>query len=169
MENKNNNFSFILVGIIIFLIITLIGTYFYAPVIARNHAHDHLAMHKNMETEMGSNIAEHREMYLAHKNLMVSNQLLDGKYKCCLETPCNYCLEKTPKHGEGASCSCLEDVMNGLHPCGECIGEILEGHGNKYIAAYFATAIAEEVGITHLPTLQQIIFEKYGVPVEDQI
>jgi hypothetical protein len=49
------------------------------------------------------------------------------------------------------------------------MGEILEGHGNRFIAKYFATAIAEEVGTQHLDTIKQIISEKYDVSVEEQI
>ncbi|MFQ6020653.1 MAG: hypothetical protein ACE5J4_01370 [Candidatus Aenigmatarchaeota archaeon] len=90
-------------------------------------------------------------------------------YRCCLENPCYYCIYKTPKHGEGASCACMDDVLAGVHPCGECIGEILEGHGLKSLAPYFAKSIAEEVGEQHLDHLKQIIEEKYGVPVEDQM
>lgn len=59
--------------------------------------------------------------------------------------------------------------MNGVHPCGECIGEILEGHGNPYLAEYFARAIAEKVGEQHIGTLREIISEKYGIAVEDQL
>ncbi len=92
---------------------------------------------------------------------------MNGDYACCLEKPCTYCIEKSPKHGEGATCTCLEDIMNGVHPCGECIGEILEGHGNLFIAKYFATAIAEETGEEE--AIQRIIKEKYGVPVGEQI
>jgi len=88
-------------------------------------------------------------------------------YACCLKKPCTYCIEKTPGHGEGAACDCLSDVMNGRHPCGECIGEILEGHGNKFIAQYFATAVAEETG--ELAAIQKIVEDKYGVPVSEQI
>jgi len=93
----------------------------------------------------------------------------EGKYRCCLEKPCIYCIIKTPGHGEGAECSCLEDVVNGVHPCGECIGEIMEGHGNKYLASYFASAIAEKMGPEHLPALKQMMLEKYGVPIEEQV
>ncbi len=90
-------------------------------------------------------------------------------YRCCLQKACTYCIEKSPKHGEGASCDCLADILNGVHPCGECIGEILEGNGNQMIAKYFATSIAEEVGKNHLNELQIIIQEKYGVLIEEQI
>lgn len=109
-----------------------------------------------------------RENHISLKNSIIGELITQGKYKCCLEKPCAYCIEKTPGHGEGATCNCLEDIVNGRHPCGECIGEILEGHGNPYLAEYFARAIAEEVGEEHLPTLKKIIAEKYDVPVKEQ-
>jgi len=56
-----------------------------------------------------------------------------------------------------------------VHPCGECIGEILEGHGNPYLAEYFAAAIAEEVGEQHLEILKQIISEEYDISIEDHV
>ncbi len=108
-----------------------------------------------------------REKFLDLKYEIQKSLLVQGKYSCCLEKPCTYCIEKTPGHGEGAICNCLEDVVNGVHPCGECIGEILEGHGNPYLAEYFAEAIAEETG--EKEAIQKIIEEKYGLPVEDQI
>jgi hypothetical protein len=59
--------------------------------------------------------------------------------------------------------------MNGVHPCGECIGEILEGHGNRFIAKYFAKSIAEEVGEQYLDVIKQIISEKYNISIEEQV
>ncbi|MFH1650058.1 MAG: hypothetical protein ABIA93_05910 [Candidatus Woesearchaeota archaeon] len=109
-----------------------------------------------------------RENYLEMRDGIVKDLLPQSMYRCCLETPCTYCIEKTPGHGEGATCDCLNDLVNGRHPCGECIGEILEGHGNKYLSEYFAKAIAEEVGESHLQELKLIIHEKYGIPVEEQ-
>jgi len=108
------------------------------------------------------NMDEERESFISLKNDIRGELLNDGKYRCCLKNPCTYCIEKTPGHGEGASCDCLSDIVNGKHPCGECIGEILEGHGNPYLSEYFAKAIAEKVGMEHLDTLQEIIDEKYG-------
>lgn len=112
-------------------------------------------------------MSEKRENFISMKEEIHHEMLMDGKYACCLEKPCTYCIEKTPGHGEGAECNCLGDVMNGVHPCGECMGEILEGHGNKFLAPYFATAIAEKTG--QLEAIQLIIEEKYGVAVEEQI
>lgn len=116
--------------------------------------------------ESAHSVDEHKSEFIAHKQMIVGELMAKGKYRCCLEKPCTYCIEKTPKHGEGAECSCLEDIVNGRHPCGECIGEILEGHGNPYLVDYFAPAIAEEVGEEHLETLNSIINEKYGLEVK---
>lgn len=110
-----------------------------------------------------------REMFIGMKEQMIGEMIVHEDYKCCLEKPCTYCIEKTPGHGEGATCKCLEDVMNGVHPCGECIGEILEGHGIRFIAKYFATAITEEVGAEYINTIKQIIASKYNISVEEQI
>ncbi len=121
-----------------------------------------------MPTMKHKDMAHQREDFIALKNNIISSQLPHTNYRCCLEKPCTYCIEKTPGHGEGATCDCLRDVVNGKHPCGECIGEILEGHGNPYLAEYFATAIADEVGEQHRAVLQQIIEEKYNFPIEDQ-
>lgn len=123
---------------------------------------EHAQMH-----ELG--MGDEREMFVSMKNQIIGENLADGKYKCCLEKPCVYCIEKTPGHGEGSTCTCLEDVMNGRHPCGECIGEILEGHGNRFLSKYFASAIAEEVGEEHKSTIKQIISEKYNMSIEEQI
>ena len=112
---------------------------------------------------------EHRDHYLGHRDQMVGHMINGGEYQCCLEKPCTYCLEKTPGHGEGASCHCLSDLVEGEHPCGECIGEILEGHGNQYLTKYFARSIAEEVGEQHIDTLRSIVEEKYNYPVEKQL
>lgn len=114
--------------------------------------------------EMG----DHRISFLQHRDGMIDEMRESGEYQCCLENACTYCIEKTPGHGEGATCSCLEDVVNGRHPCGECIGEILEGHGNPYLSEYFASAVAEEVGMAYLPTMKQIISDKYGISISDQ-
>jgi hypothetical protein len=111
---------------------------------------------------------ERRVNFLEYRNAMRGEMLNHGNYACCLETPCTYCIEKTPGHGEGATCTCLDDVMNGRHPCGECIGEIMEGYGNKFLAKYFASAIAEEVGEEHLETMKLIMADKYSISVEEQ-
>lgn len=92
-----------------------------------------------------------------------SELISHGKYKCCIEKPCNYCLIKYQE------CDCMDEVVNGESPCGECIGEILEGEGNPYLAEYFARSIAKEIGSKYLEMLKQIIFEKYGKPVEEQL
>jgi hypothetical protein len=117
--------------------------------------------------EYSKDIETAREEFISMKEAIQEEMRHDGMYMCCLEDPCVYCIEKSPGHGEGASCLCLEDVMNGVHPCGECIGEILEGHGNPLIAEYFAKAIAEKTG--QEDAIKEIIYEKYGIPVEDQL
>jgi hypothetical protein len=109
---------------------------------------------------------EKRDHFISMKNSIQEDLMPQHNYRCCLEKPCTYCIEKTPGHGEGAECDCLSDVVNGVHPCGECIGEILEGHGNPYLAEYFAKAIAEKTG--QEGALKKIIEEKYGIPVEEQ-
>ena len=114
-------------------------------------------------------VDDKRTQFISLKDSIMGQMLSEEKYRCCLEKPCIYCIIKTPKHGEGAECSCLEDIVNGVHPCGECIGEIMEGHGNKYLASYFATAIAEEMGPEHLPALKQMMLEKYSIPIEEQV
>lgn len=101
---------------------------------------------------------------------IISYHKANGDYKCCLAKPCTYCLNsKSASHGEGTTCDCLTDVIESRHPCGECIGEILEGNGSKYLTKYFASSIAEEVGQEHLPTLKSIISQKYGIDPEEQI
>ena len=117
----------------------------------------------------GMGMEEMRDHFISQKGDMQKEMLASSDYRCCLEKPCTYCIEKTPGHGEGATCSCLEDVVEGRHPCGECIGEILEGHGNKFLAKYFARSIAEEVGEEYLETIKQIVTQKYEITVEDQI
>jgi hypothetical protein len=119
-------------------------------------------------TDMEMDIDEKRDRFITLKEDIQDEMKNNHQYRCCLEKPCTYCIEKTPGHGEGAVCDCLSDVVNGVHPCGECIGEILEGHGNSYLAEYFAAAIAEKVGEEHIRTLKQIISEKYEISAEEQ-
>lgn len=119
-------------------------------------------------THIGMDMDHKRDHFIELKNVIQEEQRPMHKYRCCLTDACTYCIEKTPGHGEGAVCDCLSDIMDGVHPCGECIGEILEGHGNPYLAEYFAAAIAEKVGMQHLPTLKKIISEKYDISIEDQ-
>lgn len=145
----------------IILIILLAGSFFIGSIAMSVGSHD-----RAMED---MNIDQHRMAFLQHKDAIIQDLIHKGDYACCLKKPCMYCIEKTPGHGEGAACRCLDDIMNGRHPCGECIGEILEGHGNPYIAKYFATAIAQEVGERHLDALKEIIESKYNVPMQEQI
>ncbi len=114
-------------------------------------------------------IEEQRKTFIETKNSIIGELIMDGKYACCLSKPCMYCIEKTPGHGEGATCNCLEDVVTGKHPCGECIGEIMEGHGNPFLAKFFARAIAEEVGEEYHEALKEMIKDKYDISVEEQM
>ncbi len=157
MNNKSKLITFVIIGLVIFLI----GTYLS---IDRVSSPSHLSE----VTITMENMDEHRTDLLSHRDRMVEEMREDGNYRCCLRKACSYCIEKTPGHGVGATCDCLADIVEGKHPCGECIGEILEGHGNKYLAEYFAVAIAEEVGEKYTDTLREIIFDKYGVNVENQ-
>lgn len=124
--------------------------------------------HHNMDNISMDNMSEHRTELLAHRDGMMDHMKDSGNYRCCLEKPCSYCIEKTPGHGEGATCDCLADIIAGKHPCGECIGEILEGHGNKYLSEYFAAAISEEVGEKYIDIFREIISSKYDITIEDQ-
>ena len=150
-------------SIIIILPIVLLG-FIFGRYWGVANMHDHHMQEHNHMSEMGD-----RDTFVEMKNHMIGEMIAGEDYKCCLEKPCMYCIEKSPGHGEGATCKCLEDIMNGVHPCGECIGEILEGHGNRFIAKYFASAIAEEVGAEHLDTLKLIVANKYSVSVDEQI
>jgi len=149
---KKGVLYWILGSVIFVLVLSNILLFFYLP--SLNHS--------TMDME------EKRDHFVSLKNNMQLELVEDREYKCCLMKPCTYCIEKTPGHGEGASCNCLKDIVEGVHPCGECIGEILEGHGNPNLAKYFANAIAEKVGEEHIQTLKEIIEEKYDVPIDKQ-
>ena len=107
--------------------------------------------------------------FVSDRNAIISEQIMQGNYACCMEKPCTSCIALTPYHGEGSSCSCLEDVVTGQAPCGECVGGILAGRGNKYLAKYFAQSIAEGVGEQHLNTLKQIISAEYNITIDEQV
>ena len=112
------------------------------------------------------NMALKRSKFISLKGEITEEMLMHEHYSCCLAKPCTSCIA-TSYHGEGASCSCLDDVMNGRHPCGECIGGILAGRGNPLIAEYFAEAISEKTG--HKEAIMQIIEEKYNISVSKQV
>ncbi len=114
-------------------------------------------------------IDEKRLEFISEKNAIIAEMQEKGMYRCCLEKSCMYCIEKTPGHGEGAACTCAQDILDGKHPCGECIGEIMEGHGEIELAPYFAKAIAHKVGEQHLDHLKSIIADMYEISVEDQV
>ncbi len=115
------------------------------------------------------NIDEKRLEFISEKNAIIAEMQEKGMYRCCLEKPCMYCIEKTPGHGEGAACTCTQDILDGKHPCGECIGEIMEGHGEVELAPYFAKAIAHKVGDQHTEHLKEIIADMYDITVEEQV
>jgi hypothetical protein len=116
----------------------------------------------------GKSVEDKRLIWLNLSDNIRGEMANKGKFSCCLEHPCFYCIYKTPKHGEGAACECAKEVLAGKHPCGECIGEIMEGHGDPVLAPYFAAAIAEEVGSQHKDELKKIISEKYNISLEAQ-
>jgi len=113
--------------------------------------------------------AKYNKEVIVEKNEGVKKLLAEGRYKCCILKPCSYCFSDPEHQDEDLVCDCLEDLMNGKSPCGECLGEILEGNGNPLIAEYFAVAIAEKLGEQYTEMLKQIIFEKYDIPVKKQL
>lgn len=144
--------SSLILGLVLVLIAGLFIGYFIKPSAPLK---DHLAMIKKMS------INEQREAWMDIADNIRGKLAMEGKYDCCLKEPCWYCIQKTPKHGEGAECTCRQDVLRGKHPCGECIGEILEGHGLRELKPYYAKALAEEVGSQHEAHLQEIIDNLY--------
>ena len=109
------------------------------------------------------NNSDLRVTLAAEQKTEIRRLISDGKYRCCLENPCSRCFLEDSEHGDGTACDCLDEVIGGEAPCGECIGEILEGEGNKYLKEYFPEAIAEKIGEEYLDVLESIIDEKYGV------
>ncbi len=126
------------------------------------------AMPSAEKTFAEKSIDEKRLEFISEKDAIITEMKEKGMYRCCLEKPCMYCIEKTPGHGEGAACTCAQDVLDGVHPCGECIGEILEGHGDPNLAQYFAKSIAHKVGEQHQEHLKGIIADMYDISVEEQ-
>lgn len=142
----------LILGIALVLIAGMAFGYFVKPTMPSG---DHLARLKD------KSIAEQRESWIAIADNIRGKLAEEGKYDCCLVKPCWYCIQKTPGHGEGAECTCRQDILAGLHPCGECIGEILEGHGLIELKPYYAKAIAHKVGAEHEGHLQEIIDDMY--------
>jgi hypothetical protein len=160
MSNAHN--STLIIGILVIAVLVL-ASGIYSPTGSGMRGSDMMGGQMSMNT-----MDEHRGEFLDHRDAMVDEMMEHGMYRCCLVSPCTYCIEKTPGHGEGATCDCLADIVEGEHPCGECIGEILEGHGNPYLAEYFALAIADEVGEEYVDTLREIISDKYDIALENQ-
>jgi hypothetical protein len=143
----------LVLGLAMVLVAGMSVGYFIKP--SRELTADHLAMIKKLSVD------EQRESFIALAANIKAEMAKQGKYNCCIEKPCTYCIEKTPGHGEDAACECMDDILAGRHPCGECIGEILEGHGEPELKAYFAKAIAHKVGAEHESHLQEIIDDMY--------
>lgn len=141
-------------GLALVLVAGMAFGYFIKP---SEPSEDHLGAIKSQS------VPGQRDAWIEVANSIRGTLAMEGKYDCCLEKPCWYCIQKTPGHGEGAECTCRQDILNGLHPCGECIGEILEGHGLAELKPYYAKAIAHKVGIGHESHLQEIIDDMYPV------
>lgn len=109
------------------------------------------------------NIDEQKAEVISEITVMKTKLKDEGKYACCLDESCNECLL------DEGECDCAKRVAGGEHPCGECIGEILEGHGDPNLSKYFAKAIAHKVGEQHLEHLKAIIADMYGITVEEQV
>lgn len=159
-QAKNNNLvngrgiakSSLVLGLALVLIAGMSIGYFVKP---SAPSEDHLAMITKQ------NVASQREAWISLADNIRGQMAREGMYNCCLVKPCWYCIYKDPKHGEGAACDCRNDILNGEHPCGECIGEILEGHGLAELKPYYAKAIAHKVGAQHEGHLQEIIDDMY--------
>ncbi|MFH0927214.1 MAG: hypothetical protein V1822_01410, partial [Candidatus Micrarchaeota archaeon] len=80
----------------------------------------------------------------------------------------HYCLDNRKAGENGVLCDCLDAVVLGYFPCGECAGEILEGHGNYYLREYFAKSLSSEMGTDSYPALKQLMYEKYGIKPDEQ-
>ena len=152
--------------LVAFLLGTLVST--VLPNTTYTHHHDAAMHHPMLFDETGA--SENETVLLSSLQEQLMGDLLrEGKYACCLKEPCVTCLTLTPWHGEGASCTCLADVVNGAAPCGECVGGILGGRGNPYLAQYFAASLAEELGAAAQPLLQEKMEVLYDIPVAEQV
>ena len=69
----------------------------------------------------------------------------EGRYRCCLAEPCLYCYARFGNRPQGEVCDCLDEVVAGELPCGECLGEIIEGEGNRYLKDYFPSVVERAV------------------------
>ena len=143
----------LILGLALVLIAGIFFGYFIKTSVSQNN---HLAAIKSLS------VLEQRSAWIEIASSIRGGLAIEGKYDCCLVSPCWYCIQKTPGHGEGAECSCRQDILAGRHPCGECIGEILEGHGLVELKPYYAKAIAHKVGIEHEAHLQEIINDMYS-------
>ena len=80
-----------------------------------------------------------------HQRSEIHKLTKEGKYRCCLNTPCTYCFVNSSIKNDNMICDCLDEVVSGEVPCGECVGEILEGNGNKYLTEYFPEIISKVI------------------------
>jgi len=115
----------------------------------------------------GPSTAHEGQINEAHAALL-QKYIDSGKYRCCLKEACHYCMFKKRSEKDEAICDCLDDVVEGRFPCGECAGEILEGKGNYYLRSYFAKSLASEMGEDSYPMLKRLMQEKYGISPEEQ-
>lgn len=145
--------SSLILGVVLLFIAGLLIGYVGSPLLAKTPEAEKSFSDKT--------VSEQREVWIAEANTIRGTLAAEGKYDCCLDKPCLYCIQKTPGHGEGATCECRDNILKGEHPCGECIGEILEGHGLKELKPYYAKAIAHKVGTEHEAHIQSIIDTMY--------
>ena len=125
-------------------------------------------LHKTNISDMAiehfyKNMEDARVVVASQQKNIIKNLIKEGKYRCCINNPCSYCFLKSTGSEDGTVCDCLDEIVNGEHPCGECIGEILEGNGNKYLSEYFTDAIVDELGSEYYDTVKSIIESKYSV------
>jgi hypothetical protein len=134
--------SNLILGLVLVLIAGMSMGYFIKP---SAPARDHVSAIKSQT------IDDQRSTWIEIGDSLKARLASQGEYDCCILQPCNYCL-----YDEG-ECGCRQDILAGRHPCGECIGEILEGNGLPKLKPYFAKAIAHKVGARHQAHLQEII------------
>ncbi len=136
--NRNNVFIILTVVFAVLFFVTFTGVYKFGYNLPHNYIFSK-SMHNSMMGESG--------------------------YGCCTQIACVFCLTDSEHKGV---CDCFEEVVNGESPCAECVGNILQGNGNKYLAKSFAKAISEKMGDEYLLPLKDIIAQKYNVPVNEQ-
>ena len=104
-----------------------------------------------------------REELISLRESIQIELISNGKYKCCLEKPCTYCIEKTPGHGEGAICTCLEDIANGIAELKNQTGEEIKSSLttiNTNIEALLNNQLAPDELRNYLQQIKDILIEK---------